>query len=407
MSSISSAAVLEIVDSMAVVFGQAYQLARVRLASAASPVLRLLVQRDYAISEIELYRRELNILRSQRMELPPHRRPDYRPEQRLAILQLRHLRGWSIGKTARRLVVHPNTIRSWIKAVEGHGNARVLSGAIVWNRIDDAVRWAAHELRRLCPEVKFGSRTIARHLVRAGIAMSRSSVQRVLREPCPVRPRRAPMAVAAGVKPHHLLKPKYANQIWHMDLLSLRVLWFRFTLAAILDGFSRKILAAKVYRKTPRSRYLAALVRTTAQKYGTPQFLITDHGCQFRKQFHAAMNNLHIRHVKGPVRAPHFNGKVERLFRTLRFWWRLVLCGNSTACLQRRLDDYRSWYNEYRPHSALNGLTPDEAWEGASLPEPMPIRSHDSVKPWIDIRRLRCCGDPRLPVIQITVRRAA
>jgi len=46
VSVLSSVTVLRLVDSVAVFLSHAYQLARVRLASAASPVLRLLVQRD-------------------------------------------------------------------------------------------------------------------------------------------------------------------------------------------------------------------------------------------------------------------------------------------------------------------------------------------------------------------------
>ena len=58
MSLLSSVTVLGPVDSLAVAISTAYQLARVRLASAASPVLRLLVQRDHALGEVELLRRE-------------------------------------------------------------------------------------------------------------------------------------------------------------------------------------------------------------------------------------------------------------------------------------------------------------------------------------------------------------
>jgi len=54
-----------------------------------------------------------------------------------------------------------------------------------------------------------------------------------------------------------------------------------------------------------------------------------------------------------------------------------------------------------------DGLTPDEAWEGAELAEPIRIRSRDPIKPRIDIHRLKCSGDPLLPVIQIAVQRAA
>ena len=48
MSLLSSAPVLRLVDSMAILMSQSYQLAQARLASAGSPVLRLLVQPDTA-----------------------------------------------------------------------------------------------------------------------------------------------------------------------------------------------------------------------------------------------------------------------------------------------------------------------------------------------------------------------
>ena len=118
-------------------------------------------------------------------------------------------------------------IRAWIRTAEGKGRPSLLNGAVVWNRIDDAVRWAVHELRRLCPEPEFGTRSIARQVLRASIQISRSTVQRVLREPKPVRPAqhsRPAMATPLGKKPYHLLRPEWINRVWHIDLLSVQIL---------------------------------------------------------------------------------------------------------------------------------------------------------------------------------------
>jgi len=60
---------------MAIVVGQAYQLDRAQLASAASPIMRMLVQRDQALTEVDLLRREGEVFRAQRQGLPPHRWP--------------------------------------------------------------------------------------------------------------------------------------------------------------------------------------------------------------------------------------------------------------------------------------------------------------------------------------------
>ena len=314
MPLLSSATVLSLVDSMAILLSLAYQLARARLASAASPIVRLLVQRDHAVSETDLLRREAGILGAQRQGLTPHRRPQYRPAQRLAILQLRRLRGWSIQKTAERFVVHRNTIRAWIRAAEGKGRPSLLDRAVVWNRIDDAVRWTIHELRRLCPEPEFGTRSIARQILRASIQISRSTVQRVLREPKPLRPgrpARPAMAVPLGKKPYHLLRPEWINRVWHIDLLSLQILWFRAHVAAILDGFSRRLPCLRVHSRTPRAREMAALVGRVAKEFGKPRFVITDHGAQFRRQFRSAMERKGIIPVQAKVRAPYLNGRID------------------------------------------------------------------------------------------------
>jgi len=215
------------------------------------------------------------------------------------------------------------------------------------------------------------------------------------------------MALPVGKKPYHLLRPEWINRVWHIDLLSLQVLWLRFSVAVILDGFSRRLLCLRVYNRTPRAREMAALVRRLTKQFDKPRFVITDHGTQFRRQFRTAMRKTGIIPVQARVRAPYLNGKIERAFRTLRIWWRLVLTGLTQRGIQRRLDEFGAWFNEHRPHSALHGLMPQEAWEGRILPEPVPIHARDQLRPQIEVRGRHYRGDPRLPVIGVSVRLAA
>jgi transposase InsO family protein len=397
MSLISTTARLRIIDSVAIVLGQALMLARSRVAS-------LMAERDHAHSEAELLRWELEVYRAQRAALAPHKRPTYPPEQRLAILQIMRLRGWNAAVTAKRFVLHPNTVRFWIQAVEGRRDPGRLLGEAPWNRIHDGVRWAIHELRRLCPEQEMGARTIARHLIRAGIQASRSTVQRVSREQKPPRPRRPrPKFVeAAGEQPRHILAPASTNHVWHLDLAELRILWFRYTIAALLDGYSRKLLAMKVYPGSVSRNDVINVVQAAASAHGIPQFIVTDHGCQFRVKFREAMKDLGIRAVRGKVRCPAFNGKVERLFKTFRCWQRRVLMPLSLAGIQRKLDNFRHWYNSERPHQGVDGLTPNKAWSGKALQEPIAFRAN-STTPHIQVRRRSVRGDPCLPSIDIRV----
>ena len=409
----TSTATLKIIDSVAIVIAQAYQLARCRLASTASPVLKLMMERDELQTQVAWLNRELKILRNQRADMLPKKRPNYSPEQRLAIVQLMRQRGWSIAIVAKRFILHPQSIRKWIRTMENGDQSGSLFPKIRWNRIDDAVRWAAHELRRLCPEPEMGTRTIARHLIRAGIQISRRSVQRMLRETPPPAPKKArksrpAMKPPVGAEPHGLLTPTNRNDVWHMDLMSLKVLWFSYTVAAILDGATRRLLCLHVYRNRPGSQQLLRQVNKSATQYGTPRHLITDHGGEFQKQFKDGLNELGIKHIRGPVRMPCFNGKIERFFRTLRIWQRAVWLMPKHQNLQKRLNCFQLWYNQKRFHQALDGLTPDEAWNNIEPNEPIPIRSAD----WpshthIRIQRSGFKNDMHLPVIKITVTRQA
>ena len=256
--------------------------------------------------------------------------------------------------------------------------------------------------RRICPEAEVGTRTIATLIVRKSIKISRSSVQRILRKTKHAAPK-PPMVPPAGKESDNLLAPTTINRVWHLDLTTLQILSLQFTIAAVIDGFSRKLLAIRLYGKTPRTSQLGGLVGRLGRKFGMPRFLITDHGCQFQKAFHEKVEKLGITHVRGRARCPAMNGKVERLFRTLKIWLMAIQMVGDAKAMQRRLDNYRNWYNEVRIHSALEGRTPEEMWNGIELPEQIPILQADPIEVTASVKRRAFGGDPRLPVIDIDV----
>jgi len=229
---------------------QAYGRARTRALGHVAPMARMLAQRDHLYSEAALLEREVAIFWAQRLARPP-RRPQFAPEQRAEILQLAALRGWSAKEAAERFGLHPNTIRNWRRTLHNKSRAERLVGEPPWNRLHRAVRLTVHEIRRRCPEREFGTRTIARHRIRAGIRISRTLVRRILEEKR-ARPDKARATVRqAAPNPWasvaHVLKPKEPHAVWHVDLTEVRVLWKRFDVAAVLDGYSRKLLALRVF----------------------------------------------------------------------------------------------------------------------------------------------------------------
>ena len=393
----------QIIDAVAIVFSRAYMLARMRAASCPSPVLRMMARRDHTHWEARMLERELAIFRGQRTHLPPHRRPYYFPEQRADILQIMRLRGWSAKQVAHRFVVHPNTIRSWIKALKNKNRGDRLLGQPPWNKYHEGVRWLVHELRHLCPEREFGARTIARHILRAGIRISRTTVRRILTESPPTKPKRKnpDLDNFITMRATHLMDPKQANRVWQLDLTSVRFLWFHLRIAAIVDGFSRRLVSLKVYRTTPTTDQMIGLLRQAINREDTPRFLITDHGCQFQKTFEDRLSKLGVKLVQGRVGSWRINTKVERVFRTLKLWQRLSLLALSTRSIQRQLNMYRYWYNRHRPHASLGILTPNEAVAGHCLPEAIPIHWRGCVDPSFKVTRENLGSNPHLPVIKI------
>ncbi len=75
---------------------------------------------------------------------------------------------------------------------------------------------------------------------------------------------------------------------------------------------------------------------------------------------------LAIAHRRGPPYQPWHNGRMERLWWTLKAPLRQMRLATSVA-LQAALDQFTEFYNTARPHQSLSGLTPDEAWHGRTM----------------------------------------
>ncbi|MEO0629903.1 MAG: DDE-type integrase/transposase/recombinase, partial [Planctomycetota bacterium] len=324
---------------------------------------------------------------------------------RAQILEVMRLRGWSTKEAAQRFVVHPNTIRNWQKTVEDKLRAERVLGQPPWNRIHDGVRRLVHEIRVAFPEPEFGTRTIARHIVRAGITISRTSVRRVLQEEHPKPPKNVHPQTRVTTAPRHVQHPTRPSQVWHLDMTDLRVLWKRFEVAAIVDGFTRRIVALRVFDRRPTTSDLAELVEQAADKSEvSPRFLVTDHGSQFRARFHSRVQGLGLTHVRCQIRTWHLNAKVERVFRDVKQWARRSWLPLTTAAIQRRIDGYRDWHNRYRPHTAHGTLTPVEVEGECRLPEPRLVLQRGGEAPRIRLHRRHVRGDRWLayPVIRVS-----
>ncbi len=102
----------------------------------------------------------------------------------------------------------------------------------------------------------------------------------------------------------------------------------------------------------------------------------TDRGQEFfAYEVQDDLREQHIKFRPNRPRAPHLNGKVERVQRTAleEFWPTVDPRGPDLAA---RLEDWRTFYNHHRPHSALGGGTPAERIAELAPKIPTPAAVH-------------------------------
>jgi putative transposase len=325
-------------------------------------------------AEIALLREELRIKDARLALIPPHRRPHYPAVERMAILELRAARGWTLIKTAETFFVTAATIREWLRRLDETGFYQLVQLREPVNKFPEYVAYLIRELKTLCPVL--GKQKIAETLARAGLHLGATTVARMLHkshQPAPVEPGR----------PHqeHRVRAQRPNHVWHCDLSIVPLVsgfwtpWWPFSfpqcfpfcwwIAVVVDQYSRRVLGVGTFFKQPTSEQVRALLgRAIHQAGATPRHLVCDRGKQFDAHgFRRWCSRRRIQVRYGAVGKHGSIAVVERFIRTLKeSLRRLVLLPLRREAFRRELQFIAEWYNEFRPHSGLNGKTPNEVY---------------------------------------------
>ena len=105
---------------------------------------------------------------------------------RMAILELRARRGWSMAETARRFLVEPRTVSSWMRRLDDGDERALVETQEPINKFPEFVRYIVRRLKVLCP--RMGKRKIAEVLARAGLHLGATTVRRMTLETDPASP---------------------------------------------------------------------------------------------------------------------------------------------------------------------------------------------------------------------------
>ena len=207
---------------------------------------------------------------------------------------------------------------------------------------------------------RFGYRRLHLLLAREGFEVNWKKLYRIYREErLTVRKRggrkralgtRAPMAI-----------PQDANQRWSLDFVSDALVdGRRFRILCVIDDFSRECLATVVDNSISGHR-VARELDHIAERRGYPCMVVSDNGTELTSN--AMLKWQQDRGVEWHYIAPGKptqNGFVESFNGRLRDECLNEHLFSSYQHAREIIENWRKDYNHHRPHTSLNGLTPNE-----------------------------------------------
>jgi transposase InsO family protein len=211
-----------------------------------------------------------------------------------------------------------------------------------------------------------GPHTIAHHLRQElGSAPSVATIWRTLQRHGLVTPQPHKRPRSSFIR----FEASLPNELWQADTTHWHLADGRdVEILNCLDDHSQLVLLSHAFPSVTA----AAVVHSFAAAWlvnGFPAALLTDNGAVFSaKSRHGKVlleSELERLGIKGKHSTPYHPqtcGQVERFHQTLKRYLAKQAPAPSLAVLQAQLDSFRTYYNQQRPHRALQGDTPFHAF---------------------------------------------
>jgi putative transposase len=222
----------------------------------------------------------------------------------------------------------------------------------------------------------YGSRQMVRQLWREGVRVGRHRVRRLMRlmglEAIYQAPRTSDPHPAHRIYPYLLRRMVIdrPNQVWCADITYIPVQRGFLYLVAIMDWATRHVLAWRL-SNTMDTRFCVEALNEALANYGKPEIFNTDQGSQFTSfAFTGVLKAAEVTiSMDGRGRCMD-NIFIERLWRSLKYEAVYLHELTDGFKAERVIAEWIGFYNTERPHSALDGRTPAQAY-GATRPMDM------------------------------------
>jgi putative transposase len=214
----------------------------------------------------------------------------------------------------------------------------------------------------------YGSRQMARHLQREGYTVGRKRVRRLMAKmglaPIYQRPRPTVPHPEHQIYPYLLREMVIdrPNQVWCADITYIPMRRGFLYLVAVMDWASRKVLSWRI-SNTMHADFCIEALEEALERFGRPEIFNTDQGSQFTSpRFTGVLRTAGVRISMDGRGRWMDNVFIERLWRSLKYECIYLHAFETGSALRAGLRDWIGYYNARRPHSALAGRTPDEAY---------------------------------------------
>lgn len=210
----------------------------------------------------------------------------------------------------------------------------------------------------------YGSRMISQALRRVGTVVNRKRVQRLMRkmgiESIAPKPNTSRPSPEHTVYPYLLrnMKIEEVNKVWASDITYIPMAHGFAYLVAIIDWYSRRVLAWRL-SNTMDTRFCTEALNEALERFGEPDIFNTDQGSQFTSDdFTDVLLDRGIK-VSMDGRGRWIdNVFIERLWRSLKYEEVYLHAYDDLDDARRGIGAYFTFFNTERPHRALGYQVP-------------------------------------------------
>ena len=227
-----------------------------------------------------------------------------------------------------------------------------------------------HQMDRLHLKHPFmGARMLRDQLLLMGLQVGRRHVGTLMQRmgihaiaPQPGTSKRAPGHKIYPYLLRHVVVER-ANQVWALDTTYIPMPKGFVYLTAVIDVFSRRVLS-HVVATSLEACHAKQVLEQALKRHGTPEIVNTDQGSQFtaeeftqavpfKKGCQLSMDG------KGAWRDNVF---IERFWRSVKYERVYLKSYDTVDAARTDISEYVKWYNMHRPHSSVQGQTPEQTY---------------------------------------------